>query len=198
MAGSIEYIKESLSKGYALTKLKAESIFKTLLILNAAIYGISILEIAVIVTMAYFIVGIPLSDSLSFASGGTMKSYTELIGKIVLLAAVSLPVILIEMVLSSVLGSVSLNVIEDASLGKATGLSAQFMKNLMPVLKYTLVRWVILAVMALPLIALWLIGGYAAIIAICIFAIIICWRSSFSCSRSSSASMSSSSEGKGS
>jgi hypothetical protein len=173
MVGTIDYIKESLSKGYALTKSKAERIFKSLLTIYAMVYGISILEMAIIGTMAYLIVGIPLADSLSLASGKGIASYADLIGKLIILAAVSLPIILIELVLGAAIGSVSLNVIEDASLGKDTDLKAQFMKNLMPILKITLVRWAIYILFALPLAALYLVGGYNAIIAICIFAIIL-------------------------
>lgn len=162
MGKNINYVVDSAGKGFGLIKKSAVPLYLDLLKVSALSTLVAIIGLA--------IVGILLFVSLggAFFASLTEETVPELgLGAILVLLAI-IPIFIVVSLLSQAVGSVVFNVVENRTQGKGTTIIAQSKKNLMPVVRYTIVVWVIGLIIALPML-LSLFLGMDAAIGLCIF-----------------------------
>ncbi len=163
MGKTIDYVVESARKGYKLIKKSAVSLYIDLLKVSVLSTVISLGGLVLIGLVLFAFFGTDVGEALMGVA--TPESGTMLV--VFLLIAILIYVVFLF--LSNAVASVSYNVIENRASGKGTSIIAHAKENLMPVVRYTIVFWAVLLVVALPILLSLLLGGIGAVVGMCFF-----------------------------
>lgn len=165
MGASVDLALDCAKKGYELIKKSAQPLFIDLLKVNALGTVMSMAGILIAGLLLFMLAGAWVSAQL------TQASPTAPDGTVYFVLAVSLVVLLAGSLLSRAATAVSYNIVENTTKGRRTGIMEQFMKNLVPVSVLSIIVWIVMLVLALPLI-LSIQMGEAAAGATCVFGLV--------------------------
>ncbi len=161
----MNYVVDSAGKGFGLIKKSAVPLYVDLVKVSALATLVSLIGLAIVGILLFVSLGGTFFASLAEEAGPDFG-----LGTILVLLAI-IPIFIIFSLLSQAVGSVVFNVVDNRTQGKGTTIIEQSKKNLMPVVRYTLIVWIILLLIALP-IAFSLFLGMDAAIGICIFSVL--------------------------
>lgn len=172
MAGTVDYVRKTLETAYALIKARAQGIFIDMLKISLAEALTGLVALLLIGGLAVLLLGASITETIT--TGTLAPSLMRNLG---IGLAIALPIILIAALAGAVLKSVAYNIISNASAGKPTDLVRCIRKNLLPVVKLSVVMWVVMLVFAAPvLLSLALVGDQGGAIptmlALCIVPLI--------------------------
>ncbi len=172
MAESVDYVSKTLETSYALVKARAQGIFIDMLKISLAEALVGLVALLLMGGLAVVLLGASITETITT---GTLAP--SLMRNLVTGLAIVLPIIILAALAGAVLKSVVYNIIDNASAGKPTNLMGCVRKNFLPVVKLSVLMWVILLVFAAPiLLSLALVGGQGGAIltltALCIVPLI--------------------------
>jgi len=165
MGETIGYVVDSASKGYRLIKKSAVPLYTDLFKIALLASVVSFAGLAIAGIIAYLFQ----KDLLIALMNGEIPDIG--MGTIVVLVVAVLITIVVGL-LSKAVGSVSYNAVENRTKDKGTGIIAQSQKNLVPIVKYTLLVWAVLLVILLPIMLAVFMGGIGAVIGMCLFPVL--------------------------
>lgn len=154
MAGTVDYVRKTLETSYALIKARAQAIFVDLLKIGVAEALVGLAALLLIGGMAYVILG---ASIIQMATSGTIAP--ALMQNLAIGMAIAIPIIIIVVLADGVLKSVAFNIIDNASAGKPTDLMGCARKNLLPIVKLSVLTWAVMLVLAVPVILSVMIGS---------------------------------------
>ena len=163
MGETIDYVIGSARKGYGLIKKDAVPLYVDLLKIAVLATVVSLVGLAFAAVVAFIFIG---ADFTALFNGGATP---ELGIGMVLALVIATPIFLIFTFLSKAVNSVVYNAVENRTKEKGTGIIAQSKKNLMPVVRYALVFWAVIFVIALPIVLSLFLGGISAVAGMCFF-----------------------------
>jgi len=163
MGKNMNYVVDSAGKGFGLIKKSAVPLYLDLVKVSALSTLVSLIGLAIVGILLFVSLGGTFFASLAEEAGPDFS-----LGTILVLLA-TIPIFIIFSLLSQAVGSVVFNVVDNRTQGKETTIIAQSKKNLMRVVRYTLIIWAIGLVILLPVLLSIFLGGMGAAIGICIF-----------------------------
>jgi len=156
MGGTVEIIKSAYSDAWNLLKKS----WKNLLI--------DIVKIELVVFLLSLINGAILIFGITSFMGEASNIYELLQNIPVWYYAIAIPVYIAVTLLTAVVGSLLYNIIDNRAKGKITNFTEQFSMNIVPVITYTVLWGVFVAVTMLPMLGI-AGGGIGALALMCIY-----------------------------
>ncbi len=166
MAGTVDYVRETLEKSYALVKASAQDMFIALLKISVAQVLLSLAGVMLIGILVFLLLGASIAQTIST---GALAPALLQNAAIVLLMAI--PIFAITTLAAAAFKSVGYNIIDDMGTGRATDLLGCARKNFWPIAKLQVVIWVVMLLLGSPLLLSFLLIGTAgstALLALCI------------------------------
>ena len=154
MAGTVDYVRVTLEKSYALVKARADRIFIDLLKLSAGQTLAGFTGLILIAGLAVVLLGASLTD---IARTGTLPQ--SILANAAIAALLIGPVFAMAMLIANAIQSVGFNVIHNSSAGKPTDLVGQARKNFWPVVKLNVLTWAAMLLLLVPILVSVPLGG---------------------------------------
>jgi hypothetical protein len=158
MAGTVDYVRETLEKSYALIKSSGQGIFIDMLKIGVAEAFVGLAALLLIGGLAFVLLGASLTQIITT---GTMAP--ALMQNILIGIVIAFPIIIIAALAGAVLKSIPYNIIDNASAAKPTDLVGTARKNLLPLVKLSVLMWAVMLAFALPIILSLILGGQGGV-----------------------------------
>lgn len=171
MTGAVDYVMESAAKGYGLIKKSARPLFITLLKVHLFSTAIGIVGLLLMLAAALVVGGSALAAYLEAIARGSPAGVVALSPVIVVAAVVAVIIWLVSSLLSAAARSVAYNAVGNTAADRPTSFMEQFRKNMLPVMRLSLILWAAFLVLGLPMLVALSMGESAAG-GMCIFALL--------------------------